>query len=324
MTQRQYWPIFTLVQCIFCFFLWLVTSLRDGTVEAGLDSIWPGKTDLTVQWDCVDYRLEVWRWWTYQYTHVGFLHVAMNCIMTILFGISLEGVHGSVRMFIMWNIGVFGGACCYFVSDIHTRVVGMSGGVYALMGMHFGDVLMNFDEQRRATKHYKDTFSDGVRSTVHTKWKKMIIPPHWKLLALLVILAIDLVQGFATRSSSTSHSAHFGGFVAGFLVCVVVGQNLVIKNYERVLWVLAVGIGLALAAACVAWGMSWPPQEIFEQVRWCWGRQIANVTAFGNNEWHCVRCADDACIARWARQKYIQAVSDRVCQKNGGWAVTER
>merc|ERR1719210_44468 len=74
----------------------------------------------------------------------------MNCLLALIFGISLEGFHGPIRMFIMFNSGVLGGACCYLVSDVHTRVVGMSGGCYALLGMHFGDLIINFHEESQA------------------------------------------------------------------------------------------------------------------------------------------------------------------------------
>jgi len=322
MVTRQYLPVFVVLQSLVCMVLWVIFSLRDGTDLGGLESIWPEQTDLCLQWDCVDYRSEAWRWWTYQFTHIGIAHVAGNCVMTLFFGINLEGVHGWWRMFLMFNIGVFGGSCCCFVADPHTRVVGMSGGCYALVGMHFGDVLMNFNEQRRAAEHFANLPSEQKKN-LENIWRKMIIAPRQKIAVLLLLVTIDLVQGYLTRGSGVSLSAHFGGFVAGFLICIVLGHNMVVKGHERCFWVCAVLAGTGCILFCMLWGMSWPPRDIFDPTPWCWGRQIANVSVFGDNTWHCVRCPDDACIRRWHIQAYIETVTDRTCQSNGGWDVTD-
>uniref|UniRef100_A0A7S1WIT6 Peptidase S54 rhomboid domain-containing protein n=1 Tax=Alexandrium catenella TaxID=2925 RepID=A0A7S1WIT6_ALECA len=320
--SRQYYPIFTILQCIFCMAIWLIYHWRDGTELAGLESIWPNRTDLTLQWDCTDYRSEAWRWWTYQWSHVGIAHVAFNCFMTLFFGIALEGVHGTMRMFLMFNIGVFGGSCCCFVADPHSRVVGMSGGCYALMGMHLGDVFMNYSEMSKASQNWKNLPASQQKG-IENAWRKMIISPKVKLAILTAVITIDLVQSYLARKGGVSLSAHFGGGVAGFLACIVFGHNLVVKGHERVVWGLAFLCGGGLIAFCMLWGMSWPPRDIFSQVPWCWGRQIANVTAFGDNQWYCVRCPDDACIARWHIQRYIEMVTDRTCQRKGGWDVTD-
>mmetsp|Transcript_59674 Transcript_59674/g.138997 ORF Transcript_59674/g.138997 Transcript_59674/m.138997 type:complete len:217 (-) Transcript_59674:117-767(-) len=210
-------------------------------------------------------------------------------------------------MLIMFNVGVFGGACCFMVSDVHTRVVGMSGGCYALVGMHFGDVLMNYSERGFAAKHVKEA------------WRKMILSPWKKLLCLVLMVAIDSLQAYLSLGSSTSHSVHFGGFVAGFLICIVIGVNLVVKGHERVFWVAAFALGVGLVIFCLSWGMSWPPRDIFEQFPWCWGRQVANATLFPDSAYHCVRCADEVCIARWQTQSHMAYVSDRACLRAGGW-----
>jgi len=324
MVQRQYLPAFVVLQCLACLVLWIFW--RDPNVAGGdmggLEAIWPLRTDLCLQWDCVDYRSEAWRWWTYQFSHIGVAHVAGNCVMTLFFGINLEGVQGWHRMFLMFNIGVFGGACCCFVADPHTRVVGMSGGCYALVGMHFGDVLMNFQEMRLAAEHFAQLPPNEKRD-LHNVWRKMIISPRQKIAALLFLVTLDLVQGYLSRGSDVSLAAHFGGFVAGFLVCIVVGHNLVIRGRECLFWWAAFAAGAGLIVFCMLWGMSWPPRDIFDPVPWCWGRQIANVSVFGDNQWHCVRCPDDACIARWHIQRYIENVTDRVCQRNGGWDITD-
>jgi len=293
---RQNIPVFVLVQVAVTVGLWLFFWRRDGAQEAGLESIWPGKTDLIVQWDCQDKRSEFWRWFTYQYTHVGPRHVGVNAFMVLFMGVPLEGFHGTLLLAFMFNVGVFGGACCYFVSDLHTRVVGMSGGCYALLGMHLADVVMNWAEKAYSKQ---------------------------KLIFLIVVAAADLISAYFTLGSGTSHSAHLGGYVAGLLIGILAGRNLVTLGCERGLKAIALIIAGMLVVFSVGWGMMFPPQEIWEQVRWCWGRQVANSTIFGDNDYHCVRCSNDACIQRWSQQVWISEVSSRICSQNGGYDVTD-
>lgn len=326
---RQHYPVFSIGQCVFVFCLWAICSLSSGKETAGFETIFPGKTDLSLQFDCVDYRAEMlWRWWTHQFTHVGFTHVFMNCLMVLIFGVSLEGLHGWWRMFLMFNVGVFGGACCYMVFDVHTRVVGMSGGCYALVGMHFGDILLNWQEQARNAQTFKTLaeHSNPGEDMTETEriWRKMTIPPKKKFLALVIVVAIDLIQASFTMGTGTSHTVHSGGAVAGFLICIVVGVNIVVEDYEEYFWHGALAAGVALVIFCISWGMSWPPRDAFDTTPWCWGRQVANATIFKDNNWHCVRCADHACIARWSVQRHIELVTDRVCRKGLGWEITER
>merc|ERR1719277_1272699 len=122
------------------------------TAKAGIDSFKPCWVDLRLSTGCgdalQDQRFQAWRWLTYQWTHVGIMHVLMNVFLNCLLGIPLEGLHGPLRMAVMFNVGVFGGACCYFLSDAHTVVVGCSGGCYALIGMHVADLIMNWAQKK--------------------------------------------------------------------------------------------------------------------------------------------------------------------------------
>merc|ERR1712173_261565 len=81
-------------------------------------------------------------------------------------------------------------------------------------------------------------------------------------------------------------AAHFGGAIAGFLICIVVGKNRAIRNHECVLRLLALLLGLGLVLFCLAWGMSWAPHDIFDPVRWCWARQVISPSAFGDQAPH--------------------------------------
>merc|ERR1712137_956086 len=123
------------MQTIVAFFIWFAGSLQVMRNEgrqfalnpAGLDTFVPGQTDLRIVGNaCEDLRMDLWRTITYQWTHVGVFHILANSFMNIVLGIPLEGLHGHLRVVLMYNVGVFGGACCYWVGDSKRRVVGMS------------------------------------------------------------------------------------------------------------------------------------------------------------------------------------------------------
>eukprot|EP00747_Dinoflagellata_sp_TGD_P047144 gnl/TRDRNA2_/TRDRNA2_144835_c0_seq1.p1 gnl/TRDRNA2_/TRDRNA2_144835_c0~~gnl/TRDRNA2_/TRDRNA2_144835_c0_seq1.p1 ORF type:complete len:1045 (-),score=148.74 gnl/TRDRNA2_/TRDRNA2_144835_c0_seq1:203-3070(-) len=307
--KRHHRPYFIIIQSFTAFMLWLVFAIAEGSKHgieepwfnllAGLESAFPGQTDLRMYNDCEDFRLQVWRWLTYQFTHIGIRHIAMNTLLAVLFGVQLECFHGTRRMIVMFNIGVFGGACCAFVNDVHMGVVGMSGGCYSLIGMNLADLVMNWAQRR-----YR----------------------YQRLCFLAVIAGYDLITTYLVQGGAArvSHSAHFGGYIAGLLIAVVLGRNVVVHTWERKLQAIAFVCGLALVAFCVGWGQSWPPKTIWEPQGWCWTRQVFNKELFGPDGWYCVRCDGPTCIEKWSQQTHIAPVSVWSCDARGGWAVTER
>jgi len=250
---------------------------------------------------CEDLRFQAWRWITYQYTHVGMLHVTMNCILTVILGIPLEGINGTFRFALMFYGGVFGGACCCFLTAVRAPVVGMSGGCYALFGIHLADLIMNWSEKRFR------------RPT---------------LVFLVVLAGTDLLSyHFGMTAESSSHSAHLGGYIAGVCIGVCIGNNLNVKKIECVFRVVTFILGVGLLAFCFIYGLaSWPPRDIWDQVPWCWARQVWNpdiVEFNGSSRWHCVRCGDQACIDKWSQQQFIETVNVFSCASTYGWTITE-
>lgn len=308
-------PYFIMGQTAFALLVWCITSLKESEepehkgkkwtqLMAGFEAIWPGKTALKIHDECKDLRPEFWRWLTYQWTHVGISHVGMNCIMNLVMGWRIEKVNGTARTALMYNVGVFGGSLCFFVGDCHHSVVGMSGGCYSLIGMQWAMVIINWRQKR---------------------WPKMT-------LCILICLAVmDTLTYFgfqkddeAKQSSDISHTAHFGGAVAGLIIGIAIGENLVVKPWERKLIMVAWGVGIVLVAFCLIWGMLWAPMTIMDPHRWCWTRLVYNRTYFGDSDWHCVRCGTEACINRWvSTQKWMSTVTIAQCRKKGGWDYTE-
>jgi len=293
-------PFFCIFQCSTCMLLWLaftIKAMSDGSdnEEQGLDSIMPGWSRLRLFGaDCADERSEVWRWVLYQFTHIGVGHVGMNCFLTIMLGLPLEMIEGCRRMFLMFNFGVFGGAIMYMAADAHSAVVGMSGGCYALMGIQFADLLMNWNQKR---------------------FRKPA------LLFLLLLAAIDIGSYAMTMGKETSVSAHAGGFGAGLVIGIVIGKNYQVKCLEKVMRWNSFLCGVAFVVFTLVWVYTHPAaQNWFEASAgvspWCWTQQVYDPKY--DAAWFCVRCADQDCIDFWTSHDNHKDVSYVVCTEMAG------
>jgi len=300
-------PVFIVVQTSICVALWLLFAIMDTgrsgkpftETMGGLESVWPGQTSLLISKDCEDFRGQIWRLLSYQFSHVGLAHIFMNAFVNLLLGIELEKFQGSLRMAAMYECGVFGGACCYLISDGHRPVVGTSGGCFSLIGMRFGDLLMNWHE-----RPYR----------------------YLRLVFLILLIVVNIAAEGLNEpegGTTTSHSAHVGGAVAGFIASVILGRNLKLTNMEVMQIGLAVVVGIAAVLFCLGRGMQWPPQNLFEDAPWCWMRQVSNASLFGTWDWKCVRCHSDACIEEWSLQRRMYGVIEDTCHERGGFAYTE-
>lgn len=291
------YPIFICVQTTVCFLLWLGFALRDAGKNGvplvktlgGLDSIWPGQTSILLTNDCEDFRPQIWRWWSYQFSHVGLSHIGTNVAVNLLLGFQLERFHGTLKMFCMYEFGVLGGTLCWFFADCHTPVVGTSGGCFSLIGIRLGDLMMNWAE--RPMRYVRLAFLTGV---------------------ILVNFAMEMAheqEGGAT----TSNAAHIGGGLAGLVIGIIFGRNLRASVCENIFKFIVCIVSFILVVICLANGLQWPPQGVFEDAPWCWQRKVSNATIFGNWDWQCVRCHSSHCIGDWSQQARILAVSDAEC-----------
>mmetsp|Transcript_398 Transcript_398/g.592 ORF Transcript_398/g.592 Transcript_398/m.592 type:complete len:545 (+) Transcript_398:55-1689(+) len=316
--RKQHQPYFTILWPLLVLVVWAVGAFIESgkeenkdiewhSIQAGLDTAFPGDTLLQVHSQCEDYRISFWlyRLYLYQFTHIGLLHVLSNCLIVWILGIRLERLHGTLRMALFFNIGVIGGACCFYVSDAHSVVAGMSGGVYAVQGMHWGYLALNWSEKRH---------------------------PFLWLLMLGGWVVFDLINYWVLvddegHSASTSNSAHLGGAVTGCLIAVMWGENLVERSWEKYRWWIAGSLLFGAFCFCFSWNIPWPPKTVFDFTPWCWKKLIYNTTYFGDTQWHCVRCGNDdgsTCISTWEKQTWQADVSLSECHsKYGGWASSE-
>lgn len=219
----------------------------------------------------------------------------MNQVMNLLLGIPIEGLHGTFRTILMYNIGVLGGGLSYVLGDAHRSVVGCSGGCYALLGLHFGGLLLNWRQ---------------------TKFRKPV------LFMLIMITLVELVSYYGLHSGEeTSHTAHVGGVVAGLIIVVLVGRNSVLEFSDKVYRVIAVALGLFLVVWSMAWWLTNPfpaTRNIFAPLEpndepWCWQGQFWNGPAA--SDWQCIRCQTESCITAWYSEypQRIAGASSSVC-----------
>lgn len=303
--EKQRLPWFIIIESFLVFGLWVVFAILRSQetgkdpllLQAGLDSISVGTTDLRISdTNCRDYRTEIWRWWTYQFTHIGAMHALMNVFLNFVLGVPLEGIHGHLRMFLMYNFGVFGGACCYFATDAHATVVGCSGGCYALIGIHVADLIMNWSQ------------------------KKFRVP----MLFFIIVLAVgDALSHFLSLSAErASHSVHLGGVSAGLVIGCLIGKNLKVLRCEKVLMAILGVVGGTLITFCLTWlfVQQGGPRSIWEAMAgesgWCWVRQIFS-TKVNPLRYECIRCGTQACIDEWSALGNISRVSLKACQAQG-------
>uniref|UniRef100_A0A803T7P6 rhomboid protease n=1 Tax=Anolis carolinensis TaxID=28377 RepID=A0A803T7P6_ANOCA len=73
-------------------------------------------------------------------------HILGNLVLQLVLGIPLELVHKGHRVGLVYLAGVLGGSLASSVCDPLLGLVGASGGVYALIGGYFMNVLVNFRE----------------------------------------------------------------------------------------------------------------------------------------------------------------------------------
>lgn len=78
---------------------------------------------------------EYWRLLTTGFIHIDIFHVLMNSIALINIGSFIERLYGTKRFLIILINGIFFGTFFVFAAEGNNLVVGISGGLYALLGV---------------------------------------------------------------------------------------------------------------------------------------------------------------------------------------------
>ncbi|VDN03966.1 unnamed protein product [Thelazia callipaeda] len=162
-------------------------------------------------------RHQAWRFISYQFIHQGMLHLLPNIIFQLLIGIPLELVHKMWRVAIIYLLAVFLGALLQYTLDSSVFLIGCSAGVYALIGAHFSNLIIN--------------------------WHEM---PYrlFRLLTISTYVVLDIASTIYRRLQSDacdriSYTAHIAGAVTGILMGIIILHNLKVLYWERILMIIS-------------------------------------------------------------------------------------
>ncbi|KAL7076318.1 hypothetical protein ACQ4LE_004178 [Meloidogyne hapla] len=157
---------------------------------------------------------EVWRYFSYMFVHVGFIHLLNNLLVQFLLGIPLELVHKFWRSACLYFIGVICGALLFFVFDRDIYLAGASGGVYALLSAHIANIIINWSEME----------FNWIRATIFGIFVSSDI-------------GVSVYQRyFSSMPNKVSYISHIGGFVAGLFLGIVLLRNLRKRDWENYAW----------------------------------------------------------------------------------------
>ena len=173
---------------------------------------------------CVDMRMEVWRLFTYQFTHMSFMHVFTNSISIIVYGFLTESYltsnYAHLQTVLAYEFGVILGVLGQVYADGYPGIIGCSAGAYGLIGLTTSMMLSG------------DTTPFGEFVILNT---------------LPIQLMIDLVYFTVLYTPVIAYTAHFGGFVAG----LAVGNTFYIfskknkwTNWDKFVCIFGVALGV--------------------------------------------------------------------------------
>lgn len=141
----------------------------------------------------IEVNHEYWRFITAGFVHIDLIHLLMNMVALISFGTLLERTYGSMRVALVLLVGIFFGSFFVFAVQGNVLLVGMSAGIYALLGL----MLVFF-------------FETGIirQPAVQTQ--------------MLRLAMINILLNFLPQ---VSFLGHLGGFMGGILMGIVLTKK---------------------------------------------------------------------------------------------------
>lgn len=214
-----------------CFFAGCAVTESDGDICDWLNTYWS-------TYDCLskeDLRSQVKRLVLYTWTHNNLAHLTTNCITLVFFAYEFELAWGFVRTACVFFVGGLTGAWLFTVDGyLHGEekaLVGASGAIYAFVGDHFANLLLNQDSMSM------------FDSKIH-------------LFFATAALGMEIYHYMAGTLSGVSYVCHVGGCCGGFLVGLLVLPNLHVRGLEeqhrRGLALLGIVLSVALVSKCYA------------------------------------------------------------------------
>lgn len=159
-----------------------------------------------------DKRNEAWRWVTYAVLHYDSEHLLGNVLLQILVGFLLE-LYFKWRICVIFFFGILSGSLASSCVDPHIKLLGSSGGSYAIIGAYLALMLRRFRELPRPMR----LLNGAIAFT------------------LLVYVSIDFGLAYSRRyngdsgGTKISHIAHVAGMFTGWTVGYAILHNFKTK-----------------------------------------------------------------------------------------------
>lgn len=157
---------------------------------------------------------EVWRFLTVGFVHISIFHLLINTMALMNLGTITEKIYGKLRFTVILVVSIIIGSLFVYVGEGNNLTVGMSGGLYGLMGALF-----------------VYTFETGMIKQPNVRSQFIRI--------LTVNIIISLMPGISLMG-------HLGGFVGGVLLGVIFTRNDAWSMLRKNTIVATLGLMLAL------------------------------------------------------------------------------
>ena len=188
MNTKMKTPYVTLTVMVICAAMFLLVSmsgLENGTEAAILAGAYYKPFILAGEW---------WRILSYGFVHAELMHIFMNMFSLYIVGRMMEFRLGAVRYLLLLLLSIIGGGVFVFAAQGNTVMVGMSGGLYGLLGGYFYIAAVSGGLQNRA-----------VRNVL--------------IRTLVINLLINLMPGIAV-------GAHIGGMITGMFMTAMLTEDI--------------------------------------------------------------------------------------------------
>lgn len=138
--------------------------------------------------EAILYDLEVWRFFTSMFIHIGIVHLLVNGYALYILGLEMESVYSPGRYTVIYIVsGLFGSLASFATRGEDVLSAGASGAIFGIIGMNLAYFTM-----------HRKTLGEFGRQ---------------RMMSALGIIGINLVIGFTFPG--IDNMAHIGGLVAG-------------------------------------------------------------------------------------------------------------
>ncbi len=175
--------------------------------------------DLTRRFELHPLHPLVIEFFTYQFLHANFMHVAGNMLFLYIFGNNVNDKMGHVGYLAFYLAGGIIAGICYLLSEQNgIPIVGASGAIAAVTGAY----LILFPRSMVTLIYW---FFYIGRIEVQSLW------------FILAFFAMDVFGNFAGQDG-VAHTAHIGGTVFGSAVCLLLVMTHLLPRDQFDVWAL--------------------------------------------------------------------------------------